>query len=276
MNNIVKSNRTIYTASDFAKESLIYLQEIGESKTLQKHISSRENLDSFLFFIILDGDGELNYNNQKYKLKKGSIVFIDCSKQYSHMSDNWTIKWIHFNGNNVKQIYDKYILRNGLNIFQSNQFNKYESLINDIQIISNSNDYMKDMNIYEKLTQLLSLLLSETIYRNENTNKRLYDISIIKNYIDDNYLNNISLDEISYKYFINKFYLTKLFKLNYGTTINNYIMQKKITKAKELLRFSDLNIEDISIECGIKDNNYFSRVFKQIEGITPKEYRTKW
>ena len=78
------------------------------------------------------------------------------------------------------------------------------------------------------------------------------------------------------KYYINKFYLTRLFKNTYGTTINNYILEKRITKAKELLRFSNLNIEDISKECGINDNNYFSRLFKQIEGISPKEYKKMW
>lgn len=276
MNYTVQSNRNIYIPSEFAKNSLIYLQEVGTSKTNKLNTNSRNKLDSYLFFIVLDGTGSITYNNKTYKLSKGSCIFIDCNNKYSHTSDNWTIKWVHFIGLNTKDIYHKYLDRNGLNIFKTKQFNKYESLIDDIQLIANSSYYLKDMNIHEKITSLLSLLLTETIYDKTNSNKQIYDISKIKEYIDINYLDNISLDILSKKYYINKFYLTRLFKNTYGVTINNYINNKKITKAKELLRFSDLSINNISKECGFIDSNYFSRIFKQIESISPNEYRNKW
>lgn len=276
MNNIVESKRTLYIPSEFAKESLIYLQEVGKSKTLKSNTNKRNKLDSYLFFIVLEGEGTLNYNNKVSKLEKGSCVFIDCNNKYSHTSSNWTIKWVHFNGNTLSNIYSKYLSREGLNIFKSKDFNKYESLIDDVQLIADSNDYMKDMIINEKLASLLSILLSETIYEKDDNKKHIYDISVIKDYLDNNFLKKISLDGLSKKFFINKFYLTRLFKNTYGVTINEYIVNKKITKAKELLRFSNLTIEVISIECGINDNNYFSRLFKQVEGISPKEYRKMW
>lgn len=276
MKQTVISDRTLYIPSEFAKQSLIYLQEIGQSKTIEKHTNSRNKLDSYLFFIVIDGYGELNYKNCNYKLTKGSCAFIDCNNKYSHTSDNWTIKWIHFNGNNISAIYNKYLSRSGLNIFSSKLFNKYQSLLDEIQVIAKSNNYMKDMNIYEKLITLLSLIMSETIYEYKDNSKHIYDISKIKNFIDENYLKEITLDLLSNKFFINKYYLTRLFKTTYGTTINKYILNKKITKAKELLRFSDFNIVDISVQCNINDSNYFSRVFKQVEGITPKEYKRNW
>lgn len=275
MNNIVETNRIIYIPSDFARKSLIYLQEIGTSKTLKKHINSRDKLDSYLFFIVLEGDGILNYQNSIYQLEKGSCVFIDCNNKYSHTSDNWTIQWVHFNGNNVKDIFFKYLSRNGLNAFESKQFDKYKTILSEIQNISNSNNYLKDINIYSQLAFLLSTIMNETIYEYKKDN-HIYDISQIKEYIDTCFLSKISLEQLSNKFFINKYYLTRLFKNTYGTTINNYILNKKITKAKELLRFSDLNIDSISKECGFNDSNYFSRIFKKIEGTTPKKYKNKW
>ena len=276
MNNSVQSNRNIYIPSEFAKKSLIYLQEVGISKTNKLNTNSRNKLDSYLFFIVLDGTGSISYNNKVYKLSKGSCVFIDCNNKYSHTSDNWTIKWVHFNGLNSKELYKKYLERNGLIAFKANQFIKYESLIDDIQLISSSSDYLKDMMIHEKITTLLSLLLSETIYEKAVHINHMYDIKVIKEYIDNNYLTHISLNEISSRFYINKFYLTRLFKNTYGETINSYINNKRITKAKELLRFSDLSINVISKECGYEDNNYFSRIFKSIEDITPKDYKKKW
>ena len=49
-----------------------------------------------------------------------------------------------------------------------------------------------------------------------------------------------------------------------------------MTKAKQLLRFSDKRMDEISSELGFDDANYFSRLFKKVEGMSPSEYRKKW
>ena len=64
----VQSSRIIYTPSDFARTSLLHLQEIGSLKALRPHASSRENLISCLCFVVLEGGGELLYNKNKYAL----------------------------------------------------------------------------------------------------------------------------------------------------------------------------------------------------------------
>ena len=58
--------------------------------------------------------------------------------------------------------------------------------------------------------------------------------------------------------------------------MGNYLTSLRITKAKEMLRFSDLQIETIARNCGIEDNSYFNKVFQKAEGITAREYRQKW
>lgn len=49
-------------------------------------------------------------------------------------------------------------------------------------------------------------------------------------------------------------------------TVNNYLMYIRITKAKQLLRFTDLSIETIGIQCGIEDVNYFQEYLKRLRG----------
>ena len=73
-----------------------------------------------------------------------------------------------------------------------------------------------------------------------------------------------------------KFYLSKIFKEQFGTSVNSYLLQVRVTHAKRLLRFSDLSIEQIGYSCGVEYDNYFSRMFKKIEGLSPGEYRKKW
>ena len=83
----VKSKRIIYTPSNFAKTNLLHLQEVGKLTAITPHVNSRKGLNSFLFFIVEDGKGQLIYNNKKHVLNKGDCVFIDCRKMYSHSSN---------------------------------------------------------------------------------------------------------------------------------------------------------------------------------------------
>ena len=134
------------------------------------------------------------------------------------------------------------------------------------------------MKIFEKLTGLLSLLMEES-WHPENTAKsvsRRRDLQNMKDYIDLHFSEKLTLDSLAEAFYINKYYLTRVFREQFGITVNSYILQVRITRAKQLLRFSDLSIEKISQECGMNDANYFARMFKKIEGISPGEYRKRW
>ena len=90
------------------------------------------------------------------------------------------------------------------------------------------------------------------------------------------YTEKVSLDALADQFFISKFYLTRVFKEQYGVSINTYVLNLRITKAKQMLRFTDKKLEDIGYQCGLGAPHYFSRIFKQVEGIAPSEFREKW
>ena len=272
-------DRIIYTPSEFAKTSLLYLQETGVLKAQRPHKKSRSGLDSYLFFIVLSGLGELQYNGITYPLKHNHCVFIDCRQPYAHITtdDLWQLRWVHFSGQSMSEIYNKYISRGGEPVFSIEQPDQYLSLLDDIFGIASSDDYLRDMKINERLSSLLTLIMSKSWHPEEisRTQKRS-ELSSVKAWLDGNYAGKISLDELAKQFYIDKYYLSKIFKEKYGITINFYISQKRITEAKRLLRFSDKTIEQIGCEIGISDTNYFTRLFRKIEGITPGEYRKLW
>lgn len=277
--NLVKSNRIIYTSSSFAKHNLIYLQEIGESQAQKPHINTRKNLASYLFFIITKGNGILKYQDITYNLSQGDCVFIDCQKPYAHQSSEnlWEIKWIHFFGSNIKSIYEKYTELGGEPSFKAHNVETYIQIWEQLFHQASSTAYMKDMEIFSSLATLLTALLNES---NHNINAysvhSKQDLQKIKEYLDEHHSEKITLDELSSKFYVNKFYLTRIFKEQFGISITNYLIQIRITHAKRLLRFTDLSIDKISHECGMNDANYFSRIFKKVEGITPGQFRKMW
>ena len=98
----------------------------------------------------------------------------------------------------------------------------------------------------------------------------------VRAWLDANYANKITLDDLSARFFVNKYYLTRVFKEQYGQSITSYLLSIRITKAKELLRFSDMTVEEIGMESGLGALHYFSRVFREVEGMPPSKYREQW
>lgn len=276
---IVSSSRILYTPSAFARTSLIHLQEIGTLQAKQPHVNQRSNLSSYLFFMVESGSGTLYYKNTTYNLVTGDCIFIDCKQLYSHSTDMdlWSLKWCHFFGPSMANIYAKYVERGGRPAFHPENLVSFEDVWSKIYIVAKSSDYVRDMKINEGLTALLTLIMSESwnpVSRRKSLKKQ--NILPIKAYLDEHYAEKITLDGLSTQFYINKYYLTRLFKEQFGVSINNYLLQVRITYAKQLLRFTKEKVEGIGRSCGIGDLNYFSRTFKKVEGMSPSEYREMW
>lgn len=276
----VESNRILYTPSEFAKTNLLHLQEIGQLQAKKPHTNSRSKLNSYLFFVVREGSGTLVYAGRTYELSTGSLVFIDCYKPYSHTSSEnlWTLQWAHFYGPNMNGIYQKYVERGGKPCFKSSRLDDYLQLLDHLHTLATSDDYIKDMKIFEKLSSLLTLLMEDSwapfdTQKHPAGKRNLQDV---KNYIDIHFTEKITLNELSEQFYINKYYLTRIFKEQFGMPISQYIMQLRITHAKQNLRFTTLSIEEIAVKCGLEDANYFSRAFRKVEGVSPGEYRKQW
>lgn len=74
---------------------------------------------------------------------------------------------------------------------------------------------------------------------------------------------------------VNPSYLSTLFKKETGVTLTDYVNKKRVERAKHLLKNGNTQIQTVAQSCGILDVNYFTKIFKKYEGVTPKEYRTK-
>ena len=94
-----------------------------------------------------------------------------------------------------------------------------------------------------------------------------------KEYIDNHFQKDMSLDDISRELNISPYYFSKLFKEETGENFVEYVTDRRISKAKQLLRDPEKSIKEICAEVGYSDPNYFSRIFKKYQGVTPTEYK---
>lgn len=95
-------------------------------------------------------------------------------------------------------------------------------------------------------------------------------------FIHQNYCENLTLDEVAYRVGFSTYYFGKLFKKTFGATFTDYLTNYRVDKAKVLLKDPLLTVKGITYRVGFMDPNYFARVFKKSEGLTPTEYRIKF
>ncbi len=100
-------------------------------------------------------------------------------------------------------------------------------------------------------------------------------IAHVKNYINSNIQNEITLYILSKAVHMNASYLSRIFKQNTGVTLTEYLLELRIKKAKELLRDTDLKVQEICLKVGIDSPAYFTRIFKKEVGCTTSEYRLR-
>lgn len=93
------------------------------------------------------------------------------------------------------------------------------------------------------------------------------------NYINRNYTQNITLDTVCKVFSCTRSYMSHNFKKETGQGFREYLTSIRIRSAKLLLRYSDLNVTEISDSLGFCDSNYFSLVFKKYTGKSPTEYK---
>jgi len=95
----------------------------------------------------------------------------------------------------------------------------------------------------------------------------------IKLYIIKHSHEDISLDALGKKVDLSPIYISKMFKEKLGTNYIDFLTECRIEKAKKLLSNPDKSLKEITYEVGYHEPNYFSKVFKKMCSVSPKEYR---
>lgn len=110
----------------------------------------------------------------------------------------------------------------------------------------------------------------EITYKTLEKSQRLKSVI---DYIEKNYQNPITLDEIAKEAGFSKYHFTRFFKDMTGVTFLNYLNTFRIYKVNDALATTEISITHIAIRSGFRNIKTFNRVFKNINGCSPMEYR---
>lgn len=228
-------------------------------------------------YFICEGDGWLKIGEREYKPMAGQLILMPegVKQSYSYVDGSPYRKyWCHFSAK-----------VGGINLF-----NMLE--LSDYSITAANSDYIGDLfasiiahsssgTVYGKLlakSKLMELFayffmhadLTRMTYHNLPSVEKLARVLA---YIDSNIERNMTIQELAGIAYVHPNYLIRLFKQQVGSPPIQYILIKKINKAKELLIGTSSSVSEIALQVGFSDLFYFSKQFKKNVGLNPSEYR---
>lgn len=139
--------------------------------------------------------------------------------------------------------------------------------------VQNIAQTLTQQELKEYIRQMLSLALDFRECESKSQSRNMIRQAL--EYIEANYADeNISLKEVAGYTNVSANYFSAVFSQEMRQTFVEYLTQKRMEKAKELLRRTDKRSAEIAAEVGYKDPHYFSFVFRKTQGCTPRDYRT--
>lgn len=235
--------------------------------------------DHFLIHYITSGKGIFHVGNKTYHLGKcqGFLICPGIVTYYqADYEDPWHYSWVGFNGLKA-EIYLKHAGLTADNpIFTYDRDNFIKDCF-DRMIATKSMIRSREIRLLGLLYQFLSQLIeiNGTDRFRDNVDRRELYVRKVLEYIEMNYSRKMTIGEMAGYIGLDRSYLGAIFKEHLGVSIQDYLINFRINKACELMNKSSLSIGDISRSVGYDDALLFSKMFKKVKGLAPREYRKR-
>jgi len=203
-------------------------------------------------------------NGIKYPIKSGNILFSKPDDiRYSFLP--FKCRFIHFSASDSSLI--EAIEK--INRFSNKTvYKKIDNIFSSISSLFYSVSQFDNIAASAELVSLLHLLA-------ENSEEKTDIITQAQNLIQNNYSDELTIDIIAKSCNISVSYLHKLFKSELNLTPGEYLINYRISAARDMLINTDMSLNDVAFHCGFSSQSYFSDCFKRKNGISPKDFRKK-
>jgi AraC family transcriptional regulator len=234
---------------------------------------------------IVEGSGSVVMNNRLFPLAAGSVFLIDAGCVHS-TSPKYADRYMRNKIIIKKRCLQELLSSNGADMIFTSCFGKelggcytlpnsaaaeIDRLFAEMAAVGAHNAY-GELLLRSNVMKILYMIAVKAGKGTGQTNEKVSDVLF---YIDRNFTQPLSLDCISDDTHISKYYLSRLFRSYTGMSVFEYITERRISLARELLTNTDGSVAVVAGECGFDSISYFCHTFKRLEGMSPLAFRKK-
>ncbi len=272
--------------SIFPNENFIDLGlfQFGKERCSAAHSFGPAARNHFLFHYVISGTGMLMSDNshgetQTFSIKsmQGFMLFPNQIATYIADKDMpWEYVWVEFDGLRVKGMLEMAGITVDSPVYRAKMKELREEMKNEmLYIVENANS--SPLHLIGHLYLFLDYLVRSATGLRITSGSKLRDFYIHEalEYIEHNFQNNITVEEIAEVCGLNRSYFGKIFKEAVGNSPQEFLLKFRMAKAAELLKLTELSIGDIGLAVGYDNQMHFSRAFKNIYELSPREWRNR-
>lgn len=232
---------------------------------------------SYLFHVVIKGKGVFKAGGREYHIHEGQMFFIRPDIETTYRADEkdpWSYGWIGCKGYRMERILEQMGLSSDRPVMDV--FNASE-LFQRILGIMNLNKISMSGEMYRtsELLRFFALILENRELEHSRIKSYSSDTyaQMAMNYLTENYMNRIRISELAGIIGIERSYLSHVFCEEYQKSPQQYLLQLRMEKARELLETTGLPVSEVAARVGYPDALAFSRAFKKEHGQSPSRFR---
>ena len=221
--------------------------------------------------------GRVRVGGKVYKFEPGDLTCIRSGSVYSFESDeprdHWCVHFFSGERSDTRQIELPPILQIGVNsLFLREQLKHISSLFN----ACGKEEHVELMKVearYRLKAFLLSVYL-QSCGRTERTRReQVFNMESLLAWLEEHLPEALSVEQVARQAGVSRATLAKHFREKQGMTLSQYLLHKRIDRAKSLLITTSLTVCEVGASVGIADPQYFNKQFRKVDGQSPTHYR---
>ncbi len=229
-------------------------------------VSPKRNVQKFEMEYYLADGLTTCADNIEYPIKKDYIrIAVPGQSVYSKLPFHTMYLKFSADGILAKK------LQNTQKYFAAVNKHEIKKLLNELIRLSGTEN--NELLFQSKLLHVLDVILNDSALSNTSCNSNVKSLETARKYIDENYEQAITLKDIADVVSLSPNHFHTIFKATYQLTPHDYLINKRISAAKEMLWHTQIGISEIAEKCGFGCQQYFSEVFKKETGTPPGRYR---
>lgn len=272
--------------SVFPNENFVDLSlyQFGKEKCEPAHSFGPAARNHYLFHYVLSGTGRLmaddsNGNTMEYQIRSGQGFMIFPRQINTYIADRelpWEYTWVEFDGLRAREIVEAAGLSPDTPVYHAHSKDLREQMKDEMLYLAEHGGD-SPFHLIGHLYLFIDYLSRSSASMKLSPQGKVRDFYIKEalNYIEQNFQNDISVEGIAEFCGLNRSYFGRIFKDTVGKSPQEFLMNYRMVKAAELLKLTDLSVGDIGNAVGYPNQLHFSRAFKNVYGISPREWKNK-